>query len=163
MEHPKFYVPYFPPKKSRFSELVQTGRNRASWVSQGVINSNYLSGWLNATKTTTIHPKQTKAATSGHERGPLEPRETSLWDGMAPFRWDTADRPLMKFLLLPFLCNKKGSAGSCTNNFRWLHIGDCMGAISCKGLLVTATRRNAALCHTVKIDLIKDPISKSIK
>ena len=40
---------------------------------------------------------------------------------------------------------------SCTNNFLSLHIGECMGAISCIGPPVTR-RRNAALCHTVKIN-----------
>ena len=32
MEHPKFYVPYFFLEKSRFSELVQTGRIRADLI-----------------------------------------------------------------------------------------------------------------------------------
>ena len=32
MEHPKFYVPYFFLEKSRFSELVQTGRFGADLI-----------------------------------------------------------------------------------------------------------------------------------
>mgnify|MGYP003314322513 CR=1 FL=1 len=46
MEHPKFYVPYFFPKKSRFSELVQTGRNRADGILNGKLNSYGRDGFV---------------------------------------------------------------------------------------------------------------------
>ena len=42
MEHPEFYVPYSPPKKSRFSELVQTGRFGADLI----LNSLFIQGDL---------------------------------------------------------------------------------------------------------------------
>jgi hypothetical protein len=38
MEHPKFYVPYFFLEKSRFSDLLQTGRNGADLI----LNENRL-------------------------------------------------------------------------------------------------------------------------